>query len=98
MIDVMNEQLLTFSQAAKALPNRPSVATIWRWATAGVRGIKLESILVGGTRYTSAERLQEFCDNLTAAANGGMPAPVNRRTRRAEIEQAEREFEELVSR
>ena len=35
----------------------------------GVRGIRLESIMVGGTRCTSVQALQRFFDALTAAAD-----------------------------
>ena len=90
-IDVLNERLLTFSQAAKSLPTRPSTATVWRWATRGVRGITLESIMVGGTRYTSAERLQEFCENVTTAAGSGVHSPIRRRNFERRAKAAEEE-------
>ena len=56
MIDINREQLRTFTQAANTLPDRPNVATLWRWRTAGCRGVKLETVLVGGKRYTSLRR------------------------------------------
>jgi len=31
-----------------------------RWALEGSRGVKLESIRIGGFRYTSAEAVQRF--------------------------------------
>lgn len=35
-------------------------STAFRWATKGVRGRKLPSILVGGIRYTTLEALERF--------------------------------------
>ncbi len=97
-IDISCETPISFSQAAK-LPNlpirrggkRPHPATIWRWALHGVRGIKLESIMCGAVRCTSAEALQRFFDRLTAQSEGDPPpAPVLSRAKQREIERAER--------
>jgi hypothetical protein len=55
-----DEQLLTFSQAIRHFPNRPSATTVWRWAVHGVGGLKLESTKIGGNRYTSLEAIQRF--------------------------------------
>ena len=70
MIDISRESLLTFAEAAASLPNTPNVSTIHRWRLRGVRGVKLESTLIGGVRYTSHEALQRFCDRTTAIADG----------------------------
>ena len=55
LIDTTQENLITFTQAAAELPRRRAgrkchVSTFYRWATAGCRGIVLESSQVGGTR------------------------------------------------
>ena len=73
---------------------RPNVATIYRWMMQGVRGIKLESIVVGATRCTSIEAMQRFFDSLTAAADAEhssvvTPPPLTK-TRQAQIEAAGR--------
>ncbi len=61
-IDSMNEQLIPFSQAREAFPGgkRLSLATLHRWRLHGVRGTRLSTILVGGSRYTSAEAIVRF--------------------------------------
>jgi hypothetical protein len=64
-IDPLSEELLTFSQAAKRLPKlrsgRPvAPSTFWRWATAGLRGARLETVKVGGATCTSADALKRF--------------------------------------
>jgi hypothetical protein len=60
MKQVQNQQLLTLRQASKQIPSRPHVATLWRWVNKGCRGIRLESWLIGGLRYTSEEAIEKF--------------------------------------
>ena len=96
MIQIGDETVVSLTDAAKQLPRRragkrPHVATLYRWASAGVRGIKLETIQVGGTLCTSLEALQRFCDRLSG--NDSAEAPPAR-VRKREIERAERELEE----
>lgn len=31
----------------------PDVTTVWRWRSRGVRGIRLDTVCIGGRRYTS---------------------------------------------
>jgi hypothetical protein len=69
-IDPHLDALLSISQAAKPLPNPPSPACVWRWHSKGVRGIRLETVVVGGRRFTTAAAWREFVEKLTAAANG----------------------------
>ena len=97
----LSEHLLTLSAAARELPG-PSgrgvhVATLWRWAHRGVRGIRLESVMIGGIRYTSREALERFVAATTAAADGSRPAPQTRtsRQRQRAIESAERELADV---
>ena len=70
MIDIQNEGLLTFAQVARALPprrqGRPvNASTVHRWVRVGLRGVRLESIQVGGGRCTSIQALQRFFDRLS---------------------------------
>jgi hypothetical protein len=76
MIDMENERILTVAEACshplvKRAGKGKSLnrATLWRWATKGVRSrrggppIRLETAFVGpGTRVTSAEALKRFID------------------------------------
>lgn len=73
MIDLKTESVFSLTEAAKKnlLPTRragkrPNVATFYRWAQRGVRGVILETIQVGGTKCTSAEAIQRFCERLSA--------------------------------
>ena len=65
------ESLLTLKAAAKLLPGNPHYATLFRWAQKGCRGTRLETILVGGIRYTSREALDRFI-----AGCSGISTPV----------------------
>jgi len=74
----MTTTLMTLTQAAATLPHRRggkkvSVATLYRWTTTGIRGMRLEYIQVGGTRCVSAEMLSEFFTNLKSLNERGQP-------------------------
>ena len=91
-IDLTTETVFPVAEAPNHIPGHPSQASVWRWVLKGVGGIKLESILIGGKRFTSAESIQRFCDRRTAAANGEV-TPTSRQRER-EIRRAEREATE----
>jgi len=91
-IDINRERLLTISAAATSLQHRPHVATVWRWVQSGVRGVKLETILIGGRRYTSKEALERFIDRTTAAANGEVIPVRSAKQRERAIAAAEAEL------
>jgi hypothetical protein len=96
MIDTQTETVLTLAQAARWIPGRNGqgvhVSTTWRWTLRGIRGVLLETILIGGIRYTSQEALQRFFEATTAAADGTpVPARTTKRREKA-IEAAEREL------
>jgi hypothetical protein len=68
MIDILNEQLLRLNEAAKRLPGQPHRSSLERWTHDGVRGRRLETVLIGGRRYTSLEALQRFAAATSAAS------------------------------
>src|SRR5262245_61810153 len=70
MIDPQSEDIVFLTDVPKSLPNRPNVTTVWRWHLRGVRGVKLETLLMGGRRATSHEALGRFFIKVTAAADG----------------------------
>lgn len=92
MIDTESERLLLLTDAAKVIPGRPSVPTLWRWRMRGVRGVRLETCVVGGRRYTSREALSRFIVGTTAAADGIAASTQTSRQRMSAIEAAEREL------
>ena len=88
----LDEPLLTLTQAANSLPGKPHVSSLWRWCKRGVRGVRLETLVLAGRRYTSPRALEEFASATTAAANGE-PCPIRTpRQRERAIERAEQEL------
>jgi hypothetical protein len=86
-IDPLSDSTLSLTQAARRLPRlragRPvHPSTLWRWALTGLRGVRLETAMVGGVRVTSEEALRRFFAAVGGAST--MPdrgvAPVTRRT------------------
>ncbi|HEV3304174.1 MAG TPA: DUF1580 domain-containing protein [Planctomycetaceae bacterium] len=76
-IDPIADPLISLSRAAKSLPNPPSPACLWRWHARGIRGVRLETVVVGGRRFTTAAAFREFVERLTvsAAATGKPESP-----------------------
>ena len=60
MIDPATEALISWQQVAKHVPGDPHISTLHRWRLRGVRGKKLETLLVGGKRFTSREAIDRF--------------------------------------
>lgn len=58
------EAPIALSDVPAYLPKRHGkkthYSTVFRWATKGARGRRLETVLVGGIRYTSFEALERF--------------------------------------
>ncbi|MBX3427933.1 MAG: DUF1580 domain-containing protein [Pirellulales bacterium] len=82
---------LTLTQLARQQGKGPS--TTWRWALRGCRGAKLETFLVGGTRYTTGPAFERFVAAINAAptAIGGAKVATSRQ-REAAIAAAEAEL------
>lgn len=90
-IDIKSEDVITFAEASRSLPGRPSLSTLWRWHARGIRGVKLETVVIGGIRYVSREALQRFADRLTEQSDDSVPVRTARQRER-DIERAEREL------
>jgi len=70
MIEVTTESLIPLHDVPRLLPSRGNgkrihISAVYRWIQRGVRGVRLESVKIGGTSYTTAEALQRFADQLT---------------------------------
>lgn len=57
---ILEESLVTLTEACRCFPVRCSRPAIERWLRRGSRGIVLESILICGKRYTSREAIDRF--------------------------------------
>ena len=102
-IQVGEDELLTLAQAAKRLPlrnngKRPHVAALYRWTSSGCSGVVLETIQLGGQRYTSVGALQRFAESLTRLARPARAsAAASRRSSvPADVERAEAEVGRLL--
>lgn len=82
MIDTSTEELIPIAKARDEFPQRPSVPTIWRWTLKGVRGSVLDSVRVGGRRFTSREACRRFVDE-TSAEKLSRPTNTKRRRRQS---------------
>jgi hypothetical protein len=60
-------RLLSLREATQLLPGRPHISTLHRWRLRGVRGIRLETVRVGGRRFVSTDALAKFIDETTKA-------------------------------
>ena len=76
-----DEAILTFTEAAKALPpldgRRVHSNTLWRWARRGIRDVRLEVQRLGGRFYTSKEALERFTKALAEVEIPDRPAARN---------------------
>lgn len=63
-IELSTETAITIAEVPLHIPKRHGrkvhYSTVYRWMTKGVRGRKLESLLIGGVRYTTLEALARF--------------------------------------
>ena len=61
---LLHEDLCSFVEAAQLIPisTRPHAATISRWCSSGVRGIKLESVRIASRRATSKQAVARFLE------------------------------------
>jgi hypothetical protein len=64
-----HDQTILLKLAGSWIPGRPSVPTLFRWSLRGVRGVRLETWLVGGRRFTSRDAIARFI----AAINHNIP-------------------------
>jgi Protein of unknown function (DUF1580) len=60
---ILTESVLALKEVSSQLPSRPCFATVWRWATHGCRGRKLETYRVGKLHLTSKEALHRFLES-----------------------------------
>jgi hypothetical protein len=68
-IDIAMEKLVLLNRLRESIPGRPNLSTLWRWRLRGVRGVKLEVVVVGGRVYSSREAVARFIAATTAAAS-----------------------------
>ncbi len=74
MIEIDQEDLVLLSEVPKLLPKRRGKAVhlsaCYRWMKSGLSGVRLETVLIGGQRFTSKEALNRFWHRVTAVRDG----------------------------
>ena len=98
MIDLQNETVVTLVEATNFLPRRRRgrkvhISTLYRWTQRGFRGVKLETLRLGGGLVTSIEALQRFAERLSAPE--GSAKARSDVQRRRDNEQAARELDRI---
>lgn len=85
---IVDETLIPLTEAAKEIPGTPSLNSIFRWASKGARGRVLESVLVGGRRFTSREAIRRFIAPSPSRnpGSGGFSPPSGWNDKRADRE------------
>ena len=73
-LDLSQEHLVTLTEASRIIPGSPHFSTLWRWYQRGIRGTRLETVIVGGRRFTSREAIKRFIARTTAARDGHSPS------------------------
>jgi len=77
MLNIQTETLISFrdlpSWCKQHLGRRISPSSLHRWRLRGCRGVKLETLLIGGSRTTSEEALQRFFEATTRVQDGENP-------------------------
>lgn len=75
----MTDQMIRLSAAAGVVEDitgeRPHAATLHRWATCGLQGVRLKTAYAGGIRRTTEAWIRTFFRDVTAAKAGERIAP-----------------------
>ncbi len=92
----------------KLTGSKPHASTIWRWCLRGCKGIRLDSICIGGKRFVTAAALERFVTRTSEPQDQASVTEVVIRPqsspqivrhnprRREEIEAARRRLDELT--
>lgn len=82
-----SESRISFNSLARE--QNVSIPTVWRWAQRGIRGHVLESLSIGGRKFTTREAFARW-----VARTNGEPVVKGEtpRQRQAAIDKAEREL------
>lgn len=68
---------IPLTKAPDFIPGRPNISTCWRWATHGVRGVKLATVIIGGRRFVTMAALEEFLSRLNADTGAAEESPTD---------------------
>ena len=98
MIQIHSERLIPIPKVPAYLESRGfhrvHISAVYRWTKSGSRGVRLESLRIGGQKVTSIEAIQRFIEATTRNSTGGSlpPSKPTSRQREAAIRKAERDL------
>ncbi len=71
MARLLDEELVSLREACSLFPGRKNLSPVMiqQWRSRGVFGICLETMLIGGRRFTSKEAIGRFLEAINAAAD-----------------------------
>jgi hypothetical protein len=69
--DLRDDKPLSLPDAAEFLSRltgqKPHVSTLWRWCLKGCKGVRLDSLCIGGKRFVTATAIERFIEASTAS-------------------------------
>lgn len=85
MIDLREESVIPLGEVPGHIPpgrggRRVNLSTVNRWALRGVSGIRLETVVCGGRRYTDRAAIARFIAATTAARERRPTSPAASQT------------------
>ena len=74
-IDILNEDLILVRDLPGYLPKQPSgkklhLSACYRWMKPGLQGVRLETVFIAGSRYTSKQAVNRFWHRVTERKDG----------------------------
>lgn len=79
MIEIDREEVFALRHAAKYIPSgrlegkAAHHSTLYRWASTGIGGVVLETVMIGGIRFTSKAALMRFIERRNGGAVPVLP-------------------------
>ena len=94
---ILSEQVVSIAETPKRIPpmkggRRVHISTVYRWALRGVRGVVLETIMIGGRRCTSVEAMSRFFERLSNQSREGTES--YKRPRKVDRKRVEKELDD----
>lgn len=102
------ERPISLEDACKYLGNvmgkRPAITTVWRWCLKGCRGVRLQSVCIGGRRYVTIPAIERFINRSNQPPEPPTPhvqtlsktEAAYRAMRKAQIAAAKKKLEEML--
>lgn len=90
--EILSETVIELTKATKEFPIPCSRPTLERWMRKGCRGIRLETVKIGGKRYTSKEAIQRFLIRQQRIGPDEAPAPTKKSMSKKEIAEKSKRF------